>query len=150
MARRIYRTKAKQPSPTEHLGSTSSRSIITLSKHQLINLVSWTDLLNSWVNIDSKMPENAQKLHKSRESYTLESPLQFISYLLRLEAGRVEVGVEEDDGEGQDEGGVGGRVQLGHEVGVALAVPLAEHLHQPLDLLRLAGHAEVCLELAEG
>ena len=41
-------------------------------------------------------------------------------------------------------------MQLGHEVGVALAVALAEHLHQPLDLLRLAGHAEVCLELAQG
>ena len=71
------------------------------------------------------------------------------SYLLRLEAGRVEVGVEEYDGEGEDEGGVG-RVQLGRQLRVALAVPLAEHLHQTLDLLRLARHAEVRLELAEG
>ena len=73
------------------------------------------------------------------------------SYLLRLEAGRVEVCVEEDNGEGEDEGGVGGAgVELGDEVGVALAVPLAEHLHQALDLLRLARHAEVRLELAQG
>ena len=73
------------------------------------------------------------------------------SYLFRLEAGRVEVCVEEDDGEGEDEGGVGGAgVELGDEVRVALAVPLAEHLHQALDLLRLARHAEVRLELAQG
>ena len=63
----------------------------------------------------------------------------------------MEVCVEEDDGEGEDEGGVGGAgVELGDEVGVALAVPLAEHLHQALDLLRLARHAEVRLELAQG
>ena len=62
----------------------------------------------------------------------------------------MKVGVEEYDGEGEDEGGVGRGVQLGHEVGVALTISLAEHLHQPLDLLRLARHAEVCLELAEG
>ena len=96
------------------------------------------------------MPDNALKMHKRRDKLHIIAAAEVAPYLLRLEAGRVEVGVEEDDGEGQDEGGVGGRVQLGHEVGVALAVPLAEHLHQPLDLLRLAGHAEVCLELAEG
>ena len=87
------------------------------------------------------------KIQKSKKYETEQSD----SYLFRLEAGRVEVCVEEDDGEGEDEGGVGGAgVELGDEVGVALAVPLAEHLHQPLDLLRLARHAEVCLELAEG
>jgi len=60
----------------------------------------------------------------------------------------VEVGVQEDDRERQDEDRVR-RVQFTGYAGVTDAVPMAKHFHQPLDLLRLAGHPEVCLELPE-
>ena len=61
----------------------------------------------------------------------------------------MQVGVEHDDGEGEHEDRLA-VPQLGHDVPVALAVALGEHLHQPLDLLRLAGQAEVGLVLAQG
>uniref|UniRef100_A0A182QGI8 Uncharacterized protein n=1 Tax=Anopheles farauti TaxID=69004 RepID=A0A182QGI8_9DIPT len=67
---------------------------------------------------------------------------------LRLQVGRVQIRVEHDDGEGEHEHGVV-RAEPRHDVAVALAVPGGEHLHQPFDLLRLARHAEVALELAQ-
>jgi len=67
---------------------------------------------------------------------------------LGLEVGRVQVRVEHDDGEGEHEDGVGA-AQPRDQLLVALAVALSEHLHQTLDLLRLARHPEVRLELAQ-
>ena len=67
--------------------------------------------------------------------------------VVTFDAGGVEVGVEHDDGEGEDEDGVGILEALQH-CRIALAVALAEDFHEPLDLLRLARHAEVRLELA--
>ena len=49
----------------------------------------------------------------------------------------VEVGVEEDDGVGEDEDGVG-RAEAGHEHLVARDVPPGEHLNHLLHLLSLA------------
>ena len=60
----------------------------------------------------------------------------------------MQVGVEHNDGEGQDEYRV--RIaESSHHLRIAHAVTVAEHFHEPLDLLRLAGHPEVSLELAQ-
>ncbi len=56
---------------------------------------------------------------------------------LLFDGGVVQVRVEHDDGEGEQEDGVGGAEQL-HLVWVARAVAQRERLHQTLDLLRLA------------
>ena len=56
---------------------------------------------------------------------------------LRLDALVVEVGVEHDDGEGEQEDAVE-RAELRHFRRVALAEARRERLHQPLDLLRFA------------
>lgn len=80
-----------------------------------------------------------QVLHKVVEAHAL----------LRLEVRRVQIGVEHDDCEREHEYRVG-RAQPGYHVRIALTVPLTEHFHQTLDLLRLAGHPEVRLEFAQG
>ncbi len=49
----------------------------------------------------------------------------------------MQVGVEHDDGEGEQEHGVRG-AELLHLVRVTYTVTVCERLHQPLDLLRLA------------
>ena len=56
---------------------------------------------------------------------------------VRLDRPGVEVGVEEDDGVGEDEDGVGG-AEAGDEHLVAGDVPPREHLHHLFDFLSLA------------
>lgn len=68
---------------------------------------------------------------------------------LGFEVWRVQVGVEHYDCKRKDEHCVRG-TQSGHDVGITLAVALAENFHQSLDLLSLAGHSEVRLELSQG
>ena len=61
----------------------------------------------------------------------------------------VEVGVEEDDGVGEDEDGVG-RAEAGHEHLVARDVPPREHLNHLLHLLGLAWEGDFGMSLAQG
>ena len=59
----------------------------------------------------------------------------------------MKIGVEQNDGKGEDEDGVGG-VQDGHHFPVTLTISTGKDLDQPLNLLSLSGHPEVSLKLS--
>lgn len=91
------------------------------------------------------MPQ--KRSEKRATSQILDKFFEFHPFVLLHRRG-VKIRVEHDDSEREHEDGL--RVtQFRHDVSVALAVPLSENLHQPLDLLGLSRHPEVGLKFPE-
>ena len=72
----------------------------------------------------------------------------YLHFLLVFEVGCVKVGVEEHHSKGEGHDGVG-RLELGGKAGIALGKPFAKDLHDPLDLLGLAGDTDVTEQLPQ-
>ena len=137
------------------LGQVQRRPLVTGLHQVLLNLLGLEDvvvaagesaLLDGLVDGSEELGvevgaavDAAEVVHEVRDGHLL----------LVLEVGRVEVGVEEHDGEGQRDDRLR-RPQLGREPRVALGVTLAEHLHDALDLLRLARHPHPRQQHPEG
>jgi len=66
---------------------------------------------------------------------------------LGFQVGRVQIRIKHNNGKGQNKNCIR-RAQPRYYVGIALTITLTEDLHQPFDLLRLAGHSEIGLKLS--
>ena len=75
--------------------------------------------------------------------------ISHLHFLLILQIWSMKVGVKEHHSKGEGDNGVLG-LELGCKVGVALGEPLAEDLHDPLNLLRLAGDPDVSKQFSQG
>ena len=88
--------------------------------------------------------------HYQKSIRTLTELFEFHA-LISLHIRIVYAGIQKNDGIGEDIDGLVGAVEerVALEL-IALDVAEGEHVYQVLDLLRLAGHAEVGLEFAQG